>query len=77
MCCIPTVVSAMSSIPTTCKALVQEVRNDAATCSRFASGLKAITLPQGKDIVLKEVPVPELGENEVLIKVKATRTEPR
>jgi len=31
---------------------------------------------QGKDIVLKEVPVPELEENEVLIRVKAVGMGP-
>ena len=31
---------------------------------------------QGKDIVLKETPVPAVGENEVLIKVRAVGVNP-
>ena len=63
-------------IPTTCKALVEEVRVDAATCSHSNSGLTTTMPLQGKEIVLKEVPIPELGENEVLIKVKAIGLNP-
>jgi len=31
---------------------------------------------QGKDIVLKETPIPEIGENEILVKVRAVGLNP-
>lgn len=59
------------NIPANCKTLVQEVRKPDQLGPDY---LKPCL--QEKEIVLKETPVPAVGKNEVLIKVRAIGLNP-